>query len=52
MANEQKTRKDLEIALIMKAWKDDGFRQELLSNPKAAGDSWGPSLGVNGHVSV
>ena len=36
MANEQKTRKDLEIAIIMKAWKDDGFRKELLANPKAA----------------
>jgi len=36
MANEPKTRQDLETALILKAWKDDAFRQELLSNPKAA----------------
>jgi hypothetical protein len=36
MANEPKTRKDLETAVILKAWKDDAFRKELLSNPKAA----------------
>jgi hypothetical protein len=36
MAAAPKSRKDLESALILKAWKDDAFRQELLSNPKAA----------------
>lgn len=29
-----KTRKDLEIKLIKKAWKSDKFRSELLQNPK------------------
>jgi hypothetical protein len=36
MASEPKSRKDLEAAVILKAWKDDAFRKELLSNPKAA----------------
>jgi len=36
MADELKTRKDLEAAVIMRAWKDDAFRRELLSDPKAA----------------
>ncbi|OUL32376.1 NHLP leader peptide family RiPP precursor [Nostoc sp. 106C] len=30
-----KTRKDLEIHLITRALKDEGFRQELMANPKA-----------------
>ncbi|MFN9175333.1 MAG: NHLP leader peptide family RiPP precursor, partial [Synechocystis sp.] len=30
-----KTRKDLEIHLITRAVKDEGFRQELVANPKA-----------------
>jgi hypothetical protein len=30
-----KTRKDLEIHLITRALKDEGFRQELVANPKA-----------------
>lgn len=30
-----KTRKDLEIHLITRALKDEGFRQELIANPKA-----------------
>jgi hypothetical protein len=30
-----KTRKDLEIHLITRALKDEGFKQELLANPKA-----------------
>jgi hypothetical protein len=29
------TRQDLMAKLIAKAWKDDAFRQKLLSNPKA-----------------
>jgi hypothetical protein len=29
-----KIRKDLEAEIIAKAWEDEGFRQELLSNPK------------------
>jgi hypothetical protein len=31
-----KTRKDLEAEIITKAWEDERFRQELLSNPKEA----------------
>jgi hypothetical protein len=31
-----KTRKELEAEIIAKAWKDERFRQELLSNPKEA----------------
>ena len=31
-----KTRKDLEAEIIAKAWEDEQFRQELLSNPKEA----------------
>jgi hypothetical protein len=30
-----KTRKDLEIHLITRAWKDQSFRAELIANPKA-----------------
>jgi hypothetical protein len=30
-----KTRKDLEVHLITRALKDEGFKQELLANPKA-----------------
>lgn len=36
MANEPQSRKDLETAVILRAWKDDAFRRELLANPKAA----------------
>ena len=36
MADEPKTRRDFETALILRAWKDDAFRRELLSDPKAA----------------
>jgi Nitrile hydratase, alpha chain len=36
MAEAPQTRKDLEIAITVQAWKDEAFRQELLSNPKAA----------------
>jgi hypothetical protein len=31
-----KTRKGLEAEIIAKAWEDERFRQELLSNPKEA----------------
>ncbi|GAA6615657.1 NHLP leader peptide family RiPP precursor [Scytonema sp. NUACC26] len=31
----EETRKDFEIRLIAKAWTDEAFRQQLLSNPKA-----------------
>jgi hypothetical protein len=31
-----KTRKDLEAEIIAKAWEDEQFRQELISNPKKA----------------
>ena len=36
MANQAQTRRDLEIKLITRAWKDEAFAQELRSNPKAA----------------
>jgi hypothetical protein len=32
----QMTRNDLEARLVARAWQDDDFKQELLSNPKAA----------------
>ncbi|NMG05529.1 NHLP leader peptide family RiPP precursor [Brasilonema sp. UFV-L1] len=32
---ENKTRQEFEADLVAKAWKDDAFKQELLSNPKA-----------------
>lgn len=36
MANAQlMTRKDLEAKLVAKAWEDEAFKQELISNPKA-----------------
>ena len=31
----EQTRKDFELKLIAKAWTDESFRQQLLSNPKA-----------------
>ena len=31
----EETRKDFEMRLIAKAWTDEAFRQQLLSNPKA-----------------
>ncbi len=31
----EETRKDFEIKLIAKAWTDEAFRQQLLSNPQA-----------------
>lgn len=36
--NEQaqpQTRKDIETRIITNAWKDESYKQELLSNPKA-----------------
>lgn len=37
MADEQAmTRQELEAKLVAQAWKDEAFRQELISNPKAA----------------
>jgi Nitrile hydratase, alpha chain len=35
MAN-QKTRREVELQLIEKAWKDDAFRQALLTDPREA----------------
>jgi Nitrile hydratase, alpha chain len=31
----QKTRRDVETHIIAQAWKDETYKQELLSNPKA-----------------
>mgnify|MGYP000370772129 CR=1 FL=1 len=36
MSNTAMTRKDLEENLIVKAWKDSSFKQELISEPKVA----------------
>ncbi len=33
--SENKSRQELEADLVAKAWEDEGFKQELLSNPKA-----------------
>lgn len=32
--NSEMTRKDFELNLVAKAWTDEGFRQQLISNPK------------------
>ncbi|MBO3458666.1 NHLP leader peptide family RiPP precursor [Aetokthonos hydrillicola Thurmond2011] len=34
-SEKEKTRKDFEATIIAKAWKDEAYKQELLSNPKA-----------------
>jgi hypothetical protein len=31
----QRTRKDIEAHIISQAWKDEAYKQELFSNPKA-----------------
>ncbi len=31
----QRTRKDIEAHIIAQAWKDEAYKQELFSNPKA-----------------
>jgi hypothetical protein len=31
---EQQTRRDFEARIVAKAWKDDAFRQQLVSDPK------------------
>lgn len=35
MSEQRKTRKDIETHIIAQAWKDDAYKQELLSNSKA-----------------
>jgi hypothetical protein len=32
---EPQTRRDIEARIIAKAWKDEAYKQELLTNPKA-----------------
>ena len=32
---ENKTRQEFEADIVAKAWQDEAFKQELLSNPKA-----------------
>lgn len=47
------TRQDIEAHMIAQAWKDDAYKQKLLSNPKAAiGQEFGVQLPdeVNVHV--
>jgi hypothetical protein len=36
MTEQLETRKELEHQIILKSLEDDGFKQELMSNPKAA----------------
>jgi Nitrile hydratase, alpha chain len=36
---DQKTRRDVELQLIEKAWKDDAFRQALVKDPRGAVES-------------
>jgi hypothetical protein len=33
---QAQTRQDIEARIIAKAWKDEAYKQELLTNPKAA----------------
>ena len=33
--SQPKTRQEFESQLIIKAWQDEAFKQELISNPKA-----------------
>jgi hypothetical protein len=33
---QAQTRKDIEARIVAKAWKDEAYKQELLTNPKAA----------------
>jgi hypothetical protein len=48
-----KTRKDLEAKIIAKAWEDEVFRQELLSNPsKAIAKTLGAKLAENLEIRV
>jgi hypothetical protein len=48
-----KTRKDLEAEIIAKAWEDELFRQELLSNPKEAiAKTLGAKLAENLEIKV
>ncbi|MBD1930045.1 NHLP leader peptide family natural product precursor [Trichocoleus sp. FACHB-90] len=35
MTEQRKTRKDIEAHIIAQAWKDEAYKQELLSNSKA-----------------
>ena len=35
MNQQPQTRRDIEARIIAKAWKDDAFKQELLTNSKA-----------------
>lgn len=42
--NSPLTRKEIEEKLIVKAWQDSSFKQELLSNPKSALEKEGISL--------
>jgi hypothetical protein len=48
-----RTRQDIEAHIIAQSWKDEAYKQELLSNPKAAiGRDFGVQLPdeVNVHV--
>jgi len=48
-----KTRKNLEAEIIAKAWEDERFRQELISNPKEAiAKTLGAKLAENLEIKV
>ncbi len=50
--SEYKTRRELESNLIAKAWKNEAFKQQLMSNPKSAIAEAGISLPENIKVEV
>ncbi|GAA6615653.1 NHLP leader peptide family RiPP precursor [Scytonema sp. NUACC26] len=50
---ENKTRQEFEADLVAKAWKDEAFKQELLTNPKATlSKEFGTSIPDNIQVRV
>ena len=54
MTNEQKmTRTELEAKLVARAWQDESFKKELISNPEAAiSKEIGQQLPANANVQV
>ncbi len=46
------TRKEIEQSLIIKAWQNEAFKQELLSNPKSALEKEGINLPDNIEIKV
>ncbi len=53
MSEPRKTRQDIEAHMIAQAWKDDAYKQELLSNSKAVIErEFGVQLPVKVNVHV